>query len=108
MSSNDLQADPDKLRQWAVAHDRAADACQAARRECDGQLEQVRSWGPLYREARVAAVEAINARAAALQSEGQKHQDMAHQLRVGAQRLEEMQTENRGRLRLNVDQSTET
>ncbi len=98
MSGERLEVQPGQLREWAVSHDRAADACATARQDNEQTLAAVHTWGPLFHEAARAAQDAVAARDATLASEQQRHEGMARQLRSAADQLEEMDAANRSRL----------
>ena len=101
--SDQLQVDPAQLREWAGAHDQAAEHCKAARAEHPQTIAAAQSWGPLFHEARLAAVNAVNAREAALQSEENRHRNMADQLRQAAGQFEQMNEQNRSNLTISTD-----
>ncbi|MGV7254541.1 type VII secretion target [Mycobacterium kansasii] len=103
MAVNQLQASPTQLRQWATAHDGAAEACAAARAEHVRTVQSAVSWGPLFHEAIRAAVDAVNARENALLVEEQRHRAMANQLRSSADQFEQMNAANRASLTISTD-----
>ncbi|MGH3556021.1 MAG: type VII secretion target [Mycobacterium sp.] len=98
MADQRLEVDSDRLRQWATAHDQAADACRAALQDHAQTIAAAQSWGPLFYEARRAAVDAVNAREAALTAEEERHRAMAHELRSGADKFDAMNAANRANL----------
>lgn len=104
MTVNDqLQVDPAQLRIWASAHDAAAEQISAARAEHQQTIAAAQSWGPLFYEARRAAVDAVNARDAALLTEENRHRDMAAQLRTAAAEFERMNQQNVSNLTISTD-----
>lgn len=100
MDGGQLEVRPDQLRDWAVAHDRAAASCASARADAEQTLAAARSWGPQFYEARRAAEEAVAARDATMAAQQQRHEEMARQLRAAAERFETMDAANRDRLTL--------
>ncbi|KEP38772.1 hypothetical protein LAUMK4_05893 [Mycobacterium persicum] len=105
MSVNEqtLQVSPHELIEWALAHERAAEACEQARAEHARTVAAAQSWGPLFYEARRAAVDAVNAREAALSDQEQRHRAMAQQLRTAAAQMDEMNAQNRASLTISTD-----
>ncbi len=105
MTVNDqaLQVDPGQLVQWAFAHEQAADACAAARADHARTVAAAHSWGPLFYEARRAAVDAVNAREAALVAQERRHRTMAEKLRSGGAQMEAMNAANRANLTISTD-----
>jgi hypothetical protein len=97
------RVDPMRLREWAVSHERAADGCAAARRQHPNTIAAAQSWGPLYHEARRAAVEAVNAREATLIEQERRHRSMAAELRKAADRMAQMNEQNAAKLRMTTD-----
>ena len=93
-----LHVTPAEMIRWALAHERAADACASARAEHPRTIEAAQSWGPLFHEARRATVEAVNARERALLAQEERHRAMAQELRTGAARMEQMNAENQANL----------
>jgi len=98
-----LEVDPDQLRQWATAHDQAADACRSALQDHAQTIAAAESWGPLFYEARRAAVDAVNAREAALIGEEERHRAMARELRASADKFDEMNTANQANLTITTE-----
>jgi Excreted virulence factor EspC, type VII ESX diderm len=98
MTVNGLNVDPAKLREAATFYDRVADQCAAARAEHARTVAESESWGPLFAEARRAAVEAVNARESALLAEESKNRSMADQLRASATQFDAMDEQNAANL----------
>ena len=98
-----LEVDPDRLRQWATAHDQAADACRAALQDHAQTIAVAQSWGPLFYEARRAAVDAVNAREAALIAEEERHRAMARELRSSADKFDAMNAANQANLTITTE-----
>ena len=98
-----LEVDPDQLRQWATAHDQAADACRAALQDHAQTIAAAQSWGPLFYEARRAAVDAVNAREAALIGEEERHRAMARELRSSADKFDAMNAANQANLTITTE-----
>lgn len=103
VSDQRLEVDPDQLRQWATAHDQAADACQAARQDNAQTIAAANSWGSLFYEARRATVDAVNAREATLIAEEERHRAMARQLRSSAEKFNEMNAANQANLTITTE-----
>jgi excreted virulence factor EspC (type VII ESX diderm) len=105
MSVNEqaLQVNAPQMIQWAVAHERVAEACVTARADHPRTVAAAESWGPLFCEARRATVAAVNARETALVAQEERHRAMAQELRTGAARLEEMNAQNRANLTISTD-----
>ena len=103
MSVNQTQVDPTRLIEWAVAHENAAEACAAARSQHPKTVAAAASWGPLYRDARRAAIDAVNAREAALIREEERHRAMAAALRKSAAVMAEMNAQNTSALTIRPD-----
>jgi hypothetical protein len=103
MAMDKLAVDPDTLRAAAARYDGIADECAAARAENARAVEETATWGPLFHESRRAAVEAINAREAALNAEEAKNRAMAEQLRKSATEYEAMNAENAARLTISTE-----
>jgi hypothetical protein len=103
VSGDITQVPPHKLREWAIAHDQAAEACVTARQGHERTLAAARSWGPLFHQARRATVDAVNAREAALKHEEQRHRAMADQLRAGATTMEETEAVRAASLTIRTD-----
>lgn len=98
MSVNRTKVDSTQLIEWAITHENAADACAAARGQHPQTIAAAASWGPLYRDARRAAVDAVNAREAALIREEDEHRKMAAQLRSSATQFTGMNERNAANL----------
>lgn len=98
-----LQVNTDDLIQWAIAHERAAEACGQACTDHARTVAAAQSWGPLFYEARRAAVAAVNDRETALRDQQERHGAMAQQLRTAAARMAEMNAENRANLTISTD-----
>lgn len=98
-----LEVDPDQLRQWATAHNQAADACRAALQDNAQTIAAAESWGPLFYEARRAAVDAVNAREDVLIAEGERHRAMARQLRASAEKFDAMNAANQANLTITTE-----
>ncbi|WP_454561768.1 type VII secretion target [Mycobacterium haemophilum] len=103
MSEQRLEVDADQLRQWATAHDQAADACTAALQDDAQTIAAAQSWGPLFSAARRAAVDAVNAREAALITEEQRHRAMARELRASADKFDAMNAANQANLTITTE-----
>ena len=103
VSGQSTGGSPSELREWAVMHDRAAEACAAARAEHPRTVAAAMSWGPLFHEATRAAVDGVNARENALLAEEQRHREMAARLRAGADEFEQMNATNRASLTINSE-----
>jgi len=103
VSGERLEVTPGQLREWAVSHDRAAEACAAARQDSEQTLAAAQTWGPLFHEARRAAQDAVTARDETLASEQRRHEAMARQLRSAADQFEEMDATNRSGLTLRAE-----
>ena len=103
VSGERLEVTPAQLREWALSHDRAAEACAAARADGEQTLAAAQSWGPLFYEARRAATEAVAARDETLATEQARHQEMARQLRSAAEQFEGMDAANRSGLTLRAE-----
>ncbi|MGH3969011.1 MAG: type VII secretion target [Mycobacterium sp.] len=97
------QVSATQLLQWALAHERAADLCVSARADHPRTVAAAESWGPLFHEARRAAIDAVNARDASLREQEQRHRAMAQQLRTGAAQFEEMNAQNRAALTMSTE-----
>nr|VTP02315.1 hypothetical protein BIN_B_04466 [Mycobacterium riyadhense] len=98
-----LQVEPGQLAEWALAHEQAAEACAAARADHARTVAAAQSWGPLFYEARRAAVEAVNAREAALETQESRHRAMAEQLRSSGAQLQAMNAANQADLTISTD-----
>lgn len=98
-----LQVDSDDLLKWAIAHESAAEACEQARADHPRAVADAESWGPLFYEARRAAVAAVNDRERALRDQQERHSAMAQQLRVAAAKFAEMNADNRANLTISTD-----
>jgi hypothetical protein len=103
MDVSGLQVDPDKLRQAADYYESAADRCAAARSDHPRAVAESESWGPLFHEARRAAVDAVNARERALMTEEAKNRQMADQLRRTAADFEAMNAQNAAKLTISTE-----
>jgi Excreted virulence factor EspC, type VII ESX diderm len=103
VSDERVEVTPGQLRDWAHSHDRAAEACAAARQDSEQTLAAVQSWGPLFHEARRAAIDAVAARDATLAAEQQRHEAMARQLRSAADQFEGMDDTNSSRLTMRAE-----
>lgn len=103
MSVNRTKVDSAQLIEWAISHENAADACAAARRQHPQTIAAAASWGPLYRDARRAAVDAVNAREAALTREENEHRKMAATLRTAAGTMTGVNEHNAARLTIEPD-----
>lgn len=103
MSEQTLQVSPTDLIKWALAHEKAADACAQARSDNQHTAAAAASWGPMFHEARRATIAAVNAREATLVAQEQRHRAMAEQLRKGAAEMEEMNAQNRASLTISTD-----
>lgn len=98
VSEQRLQVDGGQLRQWAAAHDQAADACKAALQDDAHTIAAAQSWGPMFYEAHRAAVDAVNARESVLVTEEQQHRAMARELRASAEKFDAMNADNQANL----------
>jgi hypothetical protein len=98
-----LELNLDELRQWATAHDAAADACRAALQDHAHTIAAAQSWGPLFYEARRAAVDAVNAREAALVAEEEQHRAMSRELRCSADKFDAMNAANQASLTITTE-----
>lgn len=103
MDVSNLQVEPAKLREAAVYYDSLADNCAAARAEHARTVAESESWGPLFHEARRAAVDAVNARERALTTEERKNRQMAEQLRKAAAEFEAMNEQNAANLTISTE-----
>jgi Excreted virulence factor EspC, type VII ESX diderm len=103
MTVNGLNVDPAMLREAATFYDGVADRCAAARAEHARTVAESESWGPLFAEARRAAVEAVNARESALLAEESKNRAMADQLRASATRFDAMDEQNSANLTISPE-----
>ncbi|MDO3240980.1 type VII secretion target [Mycobacteroides abscessus subsp. abscessus] len=102
MSVN-LQFSADDLRQAAIYYDKVAQQCADARAEHSRAVTETESWGPLFYESRRAAVEAINKREQALQTEENKNRELASALRNAATAFDNMTAENVSNLTIRTD-----
>jgi hypothetical protein len=100
MSNDVTQLAPEKLVEWARQHELAAERCVAARREHPRTIAAAASWGPMFADARKAAVDAVNAREAALIHQEHRHRAMARNLQQGAAVMQAKFDENARNLRL--------
>ncbi|MEE6140481.1 type VII secretion target [Mycobacterium sp. 050128] len=98
-----LQVNTDDLITWAIAHENAAEACEQARADHAHAVAAAQSWGPLFYEARRAAVAAVNDRETALRDQQERHEAMAQQLRKAAAQMAEMDAANRANLTISTD-----
>ncbi len=103
MAMDKLAVDPGKLREAATRYDAIADECAAARADNARAFEEAGTWGPLFHESRRAAVDAINAREAALIAEEAKNRALAEQLRKSATEYEAMNADNAARLTISTE-----
>ena len=103
MREQTLQVSPTDLIKWALAHEKAADACAQARSDNQRTAAAAASWGPMFHEARRATIAAVNAREATLVAQEERHRAMAQQLRNGAAQMEEMNAQNRASLTISTD-----
>lgn len=103
MADQRLEVDFNQLRQWATAHDQAADACRAALQDHARTIAAAQSWGPLFYEARRATVDAVNAREATLIAEEQRHRAMARELWSSAEKFDEMNAANQADLTITTE-----
>ena len=103
MSEQTLQVSPTDLIKWALAHEKAAEACATARADNQRTAAAAASWGPMFHEARRSTINAVNAREATLLAQEQRHRAMAEQLRKGAAEMEEMNAQNRAKLTISTD-----
>lgn len=103
MAMDKLAVDPGKLREAATRYDSIADECATARADNARAFEEAGTWGPLFHESRRAAVDAINAREAALSAEEAKNRAMAAQLRKSATEYEAMNADNAARLTISTE-----
>jgi hypothetical protein len=103
MSEQTLQVSPTELIKWALAHERAADGCAAARSDNQRTAAAAASWGPMFHEARRSTINAVNAREATLLAQEQRHRATAEHLRRGATEMEEMNARNRATLTISTD-----
>lgn len=102
MSEQALQVSPTQLIQWALAHERAADSCAAARSDNQRTAAAAASWGPMFHEARRSTINAVNARENTLIAQEQRHRATAEQLRQAAAQMEEMNAQNRATLTIST------
>lgn len=100
MSNDVTQVDPTKMVEWARQHELAAERCAAARKEHPRTIAAAASWGPMFADARKAAVDAVNAREAALIEQENRHREMALTLKRGAAVMQAEFDENQRNLRL--------
>lgn len=103
VSEQRLEVDSGQLRQWATAHDQAADACRAGLQDHAQTIAAAQSWGPLFYEARRAAVDAVNAREASLVAEEDRHRAMARELRSSADKFDAMNAANQANLTITTE-----
>ena len=96
--SEPLQVRPDQLLAWAASYEEAAQACVAARADHARVVEAAQSWGPMWHEAHLATIDAVNARDTALIEQERRYLATAQQLRASAGEFGSMDSGNRAHL----------